>query len=174
MIYLLSIESDGKTNYIYIKSIDCLFNQHKTWHYIDKRLCPIRSNHNNKQYYLKNTRTCYDLANGFKCHQASRKRDRWNELPTFQVPTRRSDARHCHATNSACVYFCASIRRKNRLWYSTVDNCIVDRTIELTNISDERMANMQNNAKAKHDRRSNEELHWCNMRTRSSVEIAVI
>ena len=50
--------------------------------------------------------------------------------------------------------FCASIRRKNRLWYSTVDNCIIDRTIELTKISDERMANMQKNHKAKPDRRS--------------------
>ena len=50
--------------------------------------------------------------------------------------------------------FCASIRRKNRLWYSTVGNCIVDRNIELTNISDERMANMQKNNKATHDRPS--------------------
>ena len=49
---------------------------------------------------------------------------------------------------------CAGIRRKNRLWNSTVDNCIVDRTIELTKISDERMANPQKNHKAKHDRQS--------------------
>ena len=49
---------------------------------------------------------------------------------------------------------CAGIRRKNRLWYSTMDNCIVDRTIALTKISDERMANLQKNHKAKHYRQS--------------------
>jgi len=43
LIYLLRIEADSKSHYIYIKNIDHFFNLHTHTHDTDERFCPICS-----------------------------------------------------------------------------------------------------------------------------------
>ena len=167
LIYLLRIEADNKSHYIYIKSKDHFFNLHKHTHDTSKRFCPICSNtilidelrsHISKCYNVDTNSTLIKLpppANAhmqFKSNKNKLKRPYviYADTECSSVQTGLPDKTHTHVPNSACFYLvCDHDPSQNRLEYYIGENGIVDILIEMTKIKDKCIEQMKKNQNMK-------------------------
>ena len=64
IIYVLRIEEDGQSHYVYIKNIDRLLNTHKNTYDTGKRVCPICQQKVKLCNYGSHMQECYKFAKG--------------------------------------------------------------------------------------------------------------
>ena len=149
IIYLLLVENEEKSHYIYIKNIDNLFNIHKCSVDKDKRFCPMCNGKINYSEYTKHLSDCVKFCknstaiklppaglNIMKFKNYKNKMERpyivYADFECSLCPSNEKDKIAYHKPNSACFYFvCSYDDTKNKLWYSVGDNCVVDMLKEL-------------------------------------------
>jgi hypothetical protein len=149
--YLLRIEDENKSHYVYIKNIDHFFNTHNQSIDKDKRLCPVCCNKINFKEYNNHLSTCYKFAKNSTLiklpEEDKAKMEFYNyknklERPylvyaDFECSLCETDGTDetkvaVHKPNSACFYFvCTHDSSQNRLWTSTGENCVVELLKEL-------------------------------------------
>ena len=95
LIYLLRIEADNKSHYIYIKSKDHFFNLHKHTHDTSKRFCPICSNTILIDEFRSHISKCYNVDT----NSTLNKKNRHQPMPTCSSrATRTNSSAHTSST----------------------------------------------------------------------------
>ena len=165
IIYLLLVENEEKSHYIYIKNIDNLFNIHNCSFDKDKRFCPMCNCKINYSEYTKHLSKCvkfckYSTAiklpkgdnNIMKFKNYRNKMERsyivYADFECSLCPSEDVNKIAYHKPNSACFYFvCSYDETKNRLWHTVGPNCVIDMIKELDKLSKECIENMKINKK---------------------------
>ena len=170
VIYLLRIEDEEESHYVYIKHISRLLNLNSYTKPGDKKeFCPYcQKNISVKDYCENHLRDCYKRACGegsliklpeegstmkFKNHKNKLERpfivyadcESTLEKVDRQV-CGNTELIHKHNINSCCYYFvCTYDSSKNKLKTFEGDNCIEDMVVELKELSDECIEEMRKN-----------------------------
>jgi len=159
-IYLLRIENQEQSHYVYIKHIDRLFNLHHHIQDKDKRFCPICTNKVNISEYGSHVSQCYKFAKNstllelspgeMKFTKHKNKLERpfivYADLEGTLIKIVDIEKLAMHKANSACFYFvCTFDNSRNRLWYNIGEDCVYQMIIELNKLAEECIAEMKEN-----------------------------
>ena len=159
-IYLLRIENQEQSHYVYIKHIDRLFNLHHHIQDKDKRFCPICTNKVNISEYGSHVSQCYKFAKNstllelspgemkFKKHKNKLERPFivYADLEGTLIKIVDIEKLAMHKANSACFYFvCTFDNSRNRLWHYVGEDCVYQMIIELNKLAEECIAEMKEN-----------------------------
>ena len=174
IVYLLRLESEDQSHYIYIKHIERLLNLNNyTKPDQHKQFCPYcTKNVAVKDFFDNHLRDCYRRASGegslvklpeagstmkFKNHKNKLERpyiiyaDCESTLEKLnQKLGENTQLTHKHNINSCCYYFvCTFDSSKNVLKTFEGDSCIEDMVIELTDLSNKCIVEMRKNEQLK-------------------------
>ena len=141
IIYLLRIEQDDKSHYIY-KHIERLFNLHSSGDDKDKKLCPMCNGKIKLCEYSKHISMCYKFCkegsilklpepgSTMKFKKFKNKLERpfivyADTECTLEKVYGDKNKMHKHVVSSCCYYFvCSYDSSKIKMWYSTHPDCI--------------------------------------------------
>ena len=184
IIYLLRIEHEDQSHYVYIKHIQRLLNlnsytkpdKHKEFcPYCNKNVCA-------DDFFNNHLKDCYKRASGegsliklpeqgstmkFKNHKNKLERpyivyaDCESTLEKLDVNSdKKSQLLHKHTVNSCCFYFvCTFDSSKNMLKTFEGDNCIEDMVVELADLSNTCIEEMKQNEKLQMNREDNKNFY---------------
>jgi len=163
-IYLLRLDADDKSHYVYIKNIERLLNIHANAFDKDKRFCPMCSCKIHLDKYDKHITECYKLQSegsllklpkpgsvmefkNFK-NMIERPFVVYADTECTLVKTNDPNRIHEHVVNSACYYLsCSFDKSKNVLRTFVGDNCMEDMIRDLFDVSADCIKMMQHNEK---------------------------
>ena len=163
IIYLLRIENEENSHYVYIKHIERLFNLHAN-HCTNepKRFCPICNGKISHDKFATHLKDCYKFAKEgsllklptegstmkFKNYKNKLKRPFIVYADTECTLVKNNDPNkiHKHVVNSCCFYFvCTFDSSRNKLWHFRCDDCIPKMIKELYKIGEDCIKEMRNN-----------------------------
>ena len=148
-IYLLRIEHEDQSHYVYIKHIERLFNLHHHVTDKDKKFCPYCNGKVKLSEFNKHLSDCNKRCEAegsllklpepgsvMKFKNFKNKLERpfivYADTECTLVKTNDPNKIHEHVVNSCCFQFvCSYDSSKNRLWHSTDADCITQMIREL-------------------------------------------
>jgi hypothetical protein len=174
LIYLLRVEQDGQSHYIYIKHIERLMNTHALTCHKGKKYCPIcqkpvvacaendTENGIEVDHFRKHLSECYKFAKDstiiklpaegstmeFKNYKNMLERPFivYADTECSLCATGEEEKIARHEANSACFYLvCTFDTSRNRLWKHVGTDCIEKMVLELSRTADECVKEMQKN-----------------------------
>jgi hypothetical protein len=161
-IYLLRIEQEEQSHYVYIKKIESLLNLHHHMVDKDKRWCPMCHKKIEMKEYRSHLSKCYKFCQDStlirlpKVGSTMKFKNYKNTLERPYVVYADTECSLCqtcddskiakHEPNSACFYLvCTYDNSKNRLWSSVGKDCITEMVLELNRTATLIKAEMQEN-----------------------------
>jgi len=162
LIYLLRVEQDNKSHYIYIKHIERLMRIHTQTCHQGKKYCPICQKAVKGEILKEHFTQCYRFAKEstiiklpedgatmeFKNYKNMLERPFmvYGDLECSLCETDDAENIARHVPNSACFYFvCTFDTSRNFLWEHVGDDCVEKMIVELSALADNCIKEMQKN-----------------------------
>ena len=151
-IYLLRVENEEQSHFIYIRLIGRLMNIHHQAVDKDKRFCPHCNGKIKQSDFTKHITECYRFAKDstltklptpgekdkMKFHHFKNMLERPYityadfECSQCEEVDEHGNTRTKHVPNSACFYFvCTYDHSKSKLWYAVGEDCVIKMILEL-------------------------------------------
>ena len=152
VIYLLRIENEDNSHYVYIKHIERLFNRHVNSKTVGTKLCPLCEKDIKEKDYRNHVSICYKFCKEgtiIKLPEEGSKMKFVNYKNKLERPyivyadmectlekTNNINNIHNHIPNSCCFYFvCTYDSTQNVLWHDIGNNCVENMILELNKLS---------------------------------------